>query len=71
MGIIALVTLIRSSSDAKTPAGELMEEIRRAIQSSEISKGWSIEKISVLGESEILAADVSSSTSKKTQLYGD
>ena len=79
MGTIALVTLVRSSEDETIPAGELIEKIRRAIQSSEISNMWTIEKISILGskidpeiapkilgEPELLAAGMSPATTEKT-----
>jgi len=65
LGTVALVTLVRSSNDVTAPAGELIEEIRSAIQTSQISKGWSIEKITILGESELLAAGLSPASSKK------
>ena len=48
MEMIALVTLVRTSPDATTPTEELIEQIREAVQTSRISKDWSIEKISIL-----------------------
>jgi hypothetical protein len=53
--MIALVTLIRSSGDGSPEADKLVHEIRGAIQSSPISKSWAIEKITILGESDVLA----------------
>jgi len=69
LGAIALVTLIRSSED-NTSAAELIEEIRTAIKSSKISKEWSIEKISILGESGTLAPDLPQAA-KETHPHGD
>jgi hypothetical protein len=56
LAVIALITLIRSSNE-DTAAAELIEEIQTAIQSSKISKGWSVEKISILGESGVIPAE--------------
>ena len=69
LGTIALVALIRSTTDDTAPAAELIEEIREAIQSSKISEGWSIEKISILGQPEISEAGLSPSPAEKTPLY--
>lgn len=71
MGTIALVTLIRSSNDDTTPAGELIEDIRNAIQSSAISKIWTVEKISILGESEVLATGLPQTAAKKNSSHED
>jgi hypothetical protein len=83
LGTIALVTLTRSSEDDAPPAGELIVQIRKAIQSSKILNGWTVEKISILGskvdpeiaprilgEAELKAAGVSP-PEKKTPSYGD
>lgn len=70
MGTIALITLIRSSAE-DTPAGELVEQIRTAIQSSKIFNGWSIEKISILAESGVPEEELSPAPAKKTTSYGD
>ncbi len=64
LGMIALVTLVRSSDEGSPEAGELVREIRGAIQSSAISKSWAIEKITILGESEVLAGDFSPTPAK-------
>jgi hypothetical protein len=66
LGTIALVTMVRSSNSSTAPAGELIEEIRNAIQTSEISKRWSIEKITILGESEPLATGLSPAPTNET-----
>jgi len=68
---IALVTLIRSTTEKAIPARELMEEIQTAIQSSKISKGWSIEKISILGESGIPEQQVPPNPAKKHRRKSD
>jgi len=69
LGAIALVTLIRSSSDDR-PAAELIEQIRTAIKSSKIAEDWSIEKISILGESTTLTPDLPQ-TAEKTHSHDD
>ena len=69
MGAIALVTLIRSSTDDR-PAAELIEEIRTVIKSSKIAEDWSIEKISILGESTTLTPDLPQ-TAEKTHSHDD
>jgi hypothetical protein len=83
LGTIALVTLLRSSEDEETSPGELIVQIRKAIQSSKILNGWTVEKISilgskidpeiapkVLGEAELKAVGVPP-VEKKTPSYGD
>jgi len=69
LGAIALVTLIRSSTDDR-PAAELIEEIRTVIKSSKIAEDWSIEKISILGESTTLIPDLPQ-TAEKTHSHDD
>ena len=49
---IALVTLTKSSESDSAQTNELIEEIRQVIQSSNLSKKWSIEKITILDESD-------------------
>jgi len=71
LGAIALVTLIRSSDDLTTPAEQLVEEIRAAIQTSTISKNWLVEKVSILNDSEIRGTDLSPAPANKTRSYGD
>jgi hypothetical protein len=56
VGQIALVSLVRASSSDPSPTRELVEEIRKALQSSAISNTWTIEKITVLEESEAAAS---------------
>lgn len=78
-----MITLTRASSD-ETPVGELVEKIRTAIQSSDISKEWTIEKISILGseidlgvapkipgESELVVAGLPQTPEKKNPSCGD
>ena len=69
LGAIALVTLIRCSTDDR-PAAELIEQIRKAIESSKIAEDWSIEKISILGESTTLTPDLPQ-TAEKTHSHDD
>ena len=71
MGTIALVTLVRSGKDSAIPAGELIEQIRAAIESSGISKNWTIEKVSILGDAELAAPGIPPEPSKKNVSYGD
>ena len=52
---IALVTLTESSESDPSKTNELVEEIRQVIQSSNLSKKWSIEKITILDEAESTA----------------
>ena len=47
---IALVTLAQSSIDNRSDTSELENEIRQYIQSSGLSKRWSIEKITILDD---------------------
>jgi len=49
---IALVTLIKSSESDSSQTEELVGEIRQVLQSSSLSKTWSIEKITILDEAE-------------------
>ena len=71
LGAIALVTLIRSSDNLTIPAEQLVEEIREAIQTSTISKNWSVEKVSILNNSELRGTDFSPDPANKTRSYGD
>ena len=65
------MTLVRSSDDLTTPAEQLVEEIRKAIQASTISKNWSVEKVSILNDSELLETGFSPPPANKTPSYGD
>jgi len=47
---IALVTLTKLSMSDPQQTKELVEEIRQVLQSSSLSKTWSIEKITILDE---------------------
>jgi len=47
---IALVTLTKLSESGPQQTKELVEEIRQVLQSSNLSKTWSIEKITILDE---------------------
>ena len=49
---IALVTLTKLSESGPQQTKELVEEIRQVLQSSSLSKTWSIEKITILDETE-------------------
>ena len=56
MATIALVTLVRSSNGTTTPARELIDELRAVFQSAKLSKDWSIDKISILADDELVTA---------------
>lgn len=58
LGTVALISLVRSSVDESNQAGELIETIRNAINSSSIAKSWSIDKITILGESDSVPAEI-------------
>jgi len=49
-GKIALVTLVRSSSEDFSDSAELIAQIRDKLRLSRITKQWSIEKITILDE---------------------
>ena len=49
------MTLTEASESDSSKTDELVEEIRQVIQSSNLSKKWAIEKITILDESESTA----------------
>jgi hypothetical protein len=59
------VTLVRSSSENTEQAGEFIKEIREAIESSAISKAWSVDKVTILGEPDLIESNLSPAHSKK------
>lgn len=64
MGTVALISLVRSSVDESIQAGELIETIRNAINSTPIIKSWKIDKITILGESDLVPAEISPTNGK-------
>ena len=55
-GKIALIALVRASDDDSLRTRELVGEIREALQSSAISKTWTIEKITILDDADASVA---------------
>ena len=53
---VAIVTLVANSDQHGLPAGELTAQIRRAIESSPLSRFWAVDKVTVIDE----AVDVES-----------
>jgi hypothetical protein len=51
---IALVTLVRGSGTESSR--EMIDQIREVLQSSKLSKTWTIEKITLLEEPEAIVA---------------
>ncbi len=47
---IALVTLVQSTKGDPSETSELIDEIRQHLQSSGLTKTWSIENIAILEE---------------------
>lgn len=50
---IALVTLVQSSVDDQSRSSELVDKLREDLQSSGLSRTWSIEKITILEETSL------------------
>ncbi len=50
MGKVALVSLLRASDPDLLSAEELAREIRRKIESSSLSSGWIVDRVTVLDE---------------------
>jgi len=44
------VTLVVDSDQHELPAGELTAEIRRALESSPLSRFWAVDKVTVIDE---------------------
>jgi len=47
---VALVTLVVDPDQHELPAGELTAEIRRALESSPLSRFWAVDKVTVIDE---------------------
>jgi len=52
---IALVTLVRATGTESRQENEMIEEIREVLESSKLSKTWTVEKITVLQAPEAVA----------------
>lgn len=51
-GKIAIITLIHSQEDVKLSSEELAERIRRDLETSKIRESWTIDRVTVLDESQ-------------------
>ena len=47
---VALVTLVAASDQHELPAGELTAQIRRALESSPLTRFWAVDKVTVIDE---------------------
>ena len=52
---VALVTLIACSAETGVSTDEAAVQIRRALEASSLSRSWTVEKVTVLDESIIVA----------------
>jgi hypothetical protein len=48
---IAIISLIRAPEETSRPESELVNEIRRVLESGSLSESWRVEKITILDES--------------------